>query len=47
MADIRNFTLKFGYGRPAGLTCQGKLAFAEIELAARFGNGCGFDGVSR
>jgi hypothetical protein len=33
MAEIRNYTLNFGSGRPAapGLTCSRKLASAEIE----------------
>jgi len=33
MAEIRNYTLNFGSGRPAepGLTCGRKLAFAEME----------------
>jgi hypothetical protein len=34
MAEIRNYTLNFGSGRPAApaLTCARKLAFTEIEL---------------
>jgi len=35
MAEIRNYTMNFGFGRPAlpGLTCAvRKLAFAEIRL---------------
>jgi hypothetical protein len=32
MAEIRNYTMNFGYGRPrVGLTCCGKLACAEIH----------------
>jgi hypothetical protein len=36
MAEIRNYTMNFGSGRPpassvAGLTCCGKLASAEIH----------------
>ena len=32
MAEIRNYTLNFGSGRPAvpGLTCERKLACAEM-----------------
>jgi hypothetical protein len=39
MAEIRNYTLNFGSGRPAAppLTCaERKLAAAEIELRAPF-----------
>ncbi|HJQ61878.1 MAG TPA: hypothetical protein VJ834_03385 [Burkholderiales bacterium] len=37
MAEIRNYTMNFGFGRPpsmrlAGLTCRGKLACAEIHF---------------
>jgi len=35
MAEIRNYTLNFGSGRPtaAALTCRsGGLAFAEVQL---------------
>jgi hypothetical protein len=40
MAEIRNYTMNFGFGRPAqvpGLTCLGKLAYAEVHggLASR------------
>jgi len=38
MADIKNYTLNFGYGRRASptLTCAArKSAFAEIERATR------------
>jgi hypothetical protein len=31
MAEIKNYTLNFGYGRPAALTCFRKLACAEIH----------------
>ena len=38
MAEIRNYTMNFGSGRPlavrrAGLTCLRKLACAEIHFA--------------
>jgi hypothetical protein len=32
MAEIRNYTMKFGSGRPSALTCSRKLAFTEIHL---------------
>jgi hypothetical protein len=37
MAEIRNYTMNFGFGRSpvirmASLTCMGKLACAEIHL---------------
>jgi hypothetical protein len=38
MAEIRNYTMNFGSGRPAapGLTCAArKLAFTEIHLRVR------------
>jgi hypothetical protein len=38
MAEIRNYTLNFGFGRPAApaLTClSGKLACAEVERGDR------------
>lgn len=31
MAEIKNYTMNFGFGRPAALTCLGKLASAEIH----------------
>ncbi len=31
MAEIKNYTMNFSCGRPAGLTCMGKLAFTEIQ----------------
>ena len=46
MAEIRNYTLNFGSGRPAApaLTCaQRKSAFTEIELRARFASAAGFE----
>jgi hypothetical protein len=46
MADIKNYTLNFGFGRRAerGLTCAvRKLAFAEIELRCRPASAAGFD----
>jgi hypothetical protein len=38
MAEIRNYTLNFGFGRPTepGLTCaMRKLAYAEIQRVSR------------
>ncbi len=37
MAEIRNYTMNFGFGRPAGLTCWRKLAYAEIHRDLAFG----------
>jgi hypothetical protein len=31
MAEIKNYTMNFSYGRPAGLTCVRKLACTEIH----------------
>ena len=31
MAEIKNYTLNFSSGRPAGLTCMRKLACTEIQ----------------
>ncbi len=31
MAEIKNYTMNFGFGRPVALTCQGKLASAEMH----------------
>lgn len=31
MAEIKNYTLNFSAGRPAGLTCVRTLAFTEIQ----------------
>ena len=31
MAEIENYTMNFGFGRPAALTCLRKSAFAEIH----------------
>ncbi len=48
MAEIRNYTLNFGSGRPrgrAGLTCAvRKLAFTEISLHRWHAIGSGFEG---
>jgi hypothetical protein len=30
MAESKNYTISFSFGRPAGLTCLRKLAFTEI-----------------
>ena len=30
MSEIKNYTMNFSYGRPAGLTCLRTLAFTEI-----------------
>ena len=32
MPEIRNFTMNFSSGRPAGLTRKGESAFAETHL---------------
>jgi len=31
MAEIKNYTMNFSYGRPAGLTCLRKSASAEMH----------------
>jgi hypothetical protein len=31
MAEIKNYTMNFSYGRPVGLTCSRKLAFTEMH----------------
>ncbi len=31
MAEIKNYTMNFSYGRPADLTCLCKLAFTEMH----------------
>ena len=31
MSEIKNYTLNFSFGRPAGLTCLRKLASTEIQ----------------
>lgn len=31
MAEIKNYTMNFSCGRPAGLTCLRKLAFTEMH----------------
>lgn len=31
MAEIKNYTMNFSYGRPAGLTCLCKLAYTEMH----------------
>ena len=31
MAEIKNYTMNFSYGRPADLTCLRKLAFTEMH----------------
>jgi hypothetical protein len=37
MAEIKNYTLNFGSGRPSALTCAArKSAFAEIERERAF-----------
>jgi hypothetical protein len=50
MAEIRNYTLNFGSGRPAvpALTCAlRKLACAEIELRCLGARGLGFEKGTR
>jgi len=31
MAEIKNYTMNFSFGRPAGLTCMRKLACTEMH----------------
>jgi len=31
MAEIRNYTMNFSFGRPTGFTCMRKLACTEIH----------------
>ncbi len=48
MAEIRNYTMNFGSGRPlsvqvAVLTCRGKLACAEIHVECAGAEQCHAD----
>jgi hypothetical protein len=41
MAEIKNYTMNFSCGRPAGLTCSRKLASTEMHCERALNTMCG------